>query len=610
MTRRLTMNKLASIFAALTLAAAPSLATTKNLVAKATSVTIGANTITMWGYGEGTDCTASVTVPGPRLTVTDTTLTITLKNCLTVPTSIMIPGLSPSSPPVPVSFTPAGDTRPRVRSLVPETTVNGTNTYSWTVAKPGTYLYQSGTHMQVQVQMGLYGAVTKDASAGFAYPGVSYASEAVLFYSEIDPALHAAVASGTYGTPTGPTSTFNYKPKYFLVNGSASGNTALNGFQANTRVLLRFLNAAIDVHAPELNKSYLSLVAEDGNLYPFPKTQYEVHLAPLKTKDAIWMPPAAGDYVVYDRALGLSTNGAVGGGMVAKLTVAGGGGGSGAPVAANDTYTVAEDNTLSVAAPGVLGNDTGTGTLSAILVSGVSHGALSLNANGGFTYSPSANYNGSDQFTYKANNGFDSNVATVTITVTPVNDPPVAVNDAASAFTNTATTINVLANDTDPEGNTLTVASLSAVSPAGAGTVTGNGATSVTFTAAASFAGTATFTYRAFDGALNSSTAATVTVTVTNRPPVANNDTATTVRNNPVTINLVANDTDPDNNLAVNTVVILTQPANGTVTNNGNGTVTYRRQGSFTGTVTFTYNVKDAVGAVSNTATVTVTVTN
>ena len=105
------------------------------------------------------------------------------------------------------------------------------------------------------------------------------------------------------------------------------------------------------------------------------------------------------------------------------------------PVANGDSYTTDEDIALSIAAPGVLADDTDAenSSLTAVLVSTTTHGALTLNANGSFTYAPAANYNGSDSFTYKANDGTgDSSQTTVTIAVTAVNDPPVASNDAAA----------------------------------------------------------------------------------------------------------------------------------------------------------------------------------
>ena len=95
------------------------------------------------------------------------------------------------------------------------------------------------------------------------------------------------------------------------------------------------------------------------------------------------------------------------------------------PVANDDSYSTAEDGLLNVAAPGVLGNDNDgeSDLLSAVLVSGPSNGSLTLNADGSFSYTPAANFSGSDSFTYKANDGqADSNVATVNITVVSAAD--------------------------------------------------------------------------------------------------------------------------------------------------------------------------------------------
>src|SRR5205814_30438 len=111
-----------------------------------------------------------------------------------------------------------------------------------------------------------------------------------------------------------------------------------------------------------------------------------------------------------------------------------------APVSVNDSYTTAEETTLNVAAPGVLINDSDVDgdTLSAVLVSQPTHGSLTLNSNGSFSYVPAANYNGADSFTYKANDGqADSGIATVSITITGVNDAPVAVNDSYSTAEDT-----------------------------------------------------------------------------------------------------------------------------------------------------------------------------
>src|SRR5207247_2528279 len=117
-----------------------------------------------------------------------------------------------------------------------------------------------------------------------------------------------------------------------------------------------------------------------------------------------------------------------------------------APMAVNDSYTTAENTTLNVAAPGVLANDSDVdgNTLSAILLSQPTHGSLTLNGNGSFSYTPAADYNGTDSFTYKANDGqADSGIATVTITITGANDAPVALDDSYTMAEDT--TLNVAA---------------------------------------------------------------------------------------------------------------------------------------------------------------------
>ncbi|HMC71576.1 MAG TPA: Ig-like domain-containing protein, partial [Mycobacteriales bacterium] len=136
--------------------------------------------------------------------------------------------------------------------------------------------------------------------------------------------------------------------------------------------------------------------------------------------------------------------------------------GNRAPVANADSYSVAQDTTLNVnAASGVLANDTDADgdPLTAALVTSVTHGALTLNANGSFTYSPTAGYSGPDTFTYRVNDGTaDSNTATVSLTVTPTaptNHPPVA-NAGANQNATVGQLVQLSGACTDVDGDPTT----------------------------------------------------------------------------------------------------------------------------------------------------------
>jgi Big-like domain-containing protein len=273
------------------------------------------------------------------------------------------------------------------------------------------------------------------------------------------------------------------------------------------------------------------------------------------------------------------------------------------PIANDDTAGTTQNTPVTIS---VLANDTDPDgdALTVQSVTQPAHGTATTNGTTA-TYTPNTNFTGTDTFTYTvrdtAGNTATAKV-TVTVSATP-NRPPVAANDAASTTKNTAVTIDVLANDTDPDGDQLSVQS---VTDPPHGTATNNG-NSVTYTPDSNFVGTDTFNYTVSDGRGGTSSAM-VTVNVTqpvNRPPTANPDSATTQQNTPVTINVVANDTDPDGDTL--TVTGVTQGAHGTVTNNNNGTVTYSPSAGFTGTDTFTYTISDGHGGTA-TGQVTVTV--
>jgi FtsP/CotA-like multicopper oxidase with cupredoxin domain len=599
--------------------------------------------IAMWAYVDaGADASTFVCpgspvawTPGPTLTaVAGNPLTINIKNCLSEPVSILIPGQIKATAPVTFNDTLG---RTRVRSLDAEVAPNAVLGFTWGSVKAGTYLYYTAAHPAVGVQMGLYGALTVDSSlgAGCAYStdgltcDVPYAQDQVVLLSEIDPALHAAVATGNYGPGEAVSSTLDYRPTYYLINGQAAPPTQSFGVTVSQATLLRILNAGLKSHSPTLGGGlYMTLVAEDGNLYPFSVQQYGAELPPQKTIDAILNVGSAGSYALYDRALGLMNAGATGGGMYASIDATAL---TGAPVAYHDPgipgqYTIDEDTSLATVAggapAGVLDNDTPAGSLTASLVSDVFGGTLSLAADGSFTYTPNPDFNGVDQFTYVANDGaLDSNVATATIAVNPVNDPPIAVADAYDAVEGEILSVaapGVLGNDSDVDGDALTVSSWTAAS---AGSVTGAADGSFDFDATLLSAGAiATFDYVANDGSVDS-TPATVTINViafVNTPPVAVDDFVNTPKNTVTPINVIANDYDPDPSGSIdpNSVELscglptCTTSAGGTVTVSGGGIVTFTpKNAGYRGTDTFTYIVYDDLGAPSNSATVQINVT-
>ncbi|MCU1364543.1 MAG: sorting protein [Ilumatobacteraceae bacterium] len=195
-----------------------------------------------------------------------------------------------------------------------------------------------------------------------------------------------------------------------------------------------------------------------------------------------------------------------------------------APVSAADGYVGIEDTPLTVAAPGVLANDFdpdagSPGTVKAASVSSPVHGTVTVNANGSFSYTPAANYNGPDSFTYQSTDGtLDSAVTTVTLTIGAVNDAPVAGADAYSVSQDSPLTVGapgVLVNDTDVDGP-VTVKAGSASTPAhGALALNGNG--SFTYTPAAGYTGPDSFTYKITDGVIDSAST-TVSLTVIPTP--------------------------------------------------------------------------------------------
>jgi large repetitive protein len=279
-----------------------------------------------------------------------------------------------------------------------------------------------------------------------------------------------------------------------------------------------------------------------------------------------------------------------------------------APLATNDSYSTNEDFALFVSSPGVLANDTDVeSSISALLVSTTAHGTLALNANGSFSYTPDADYNGPDSFTYKATDGsLDSNIATVNLTIISVNDSPVAADDNYSTSEDTPLLISksaLLANDTDVDGDSLSVDSFDGMST-NAGLVLDNSNGTLTFTPASDFFGIDAFNYAVSDG--NGGTDfghVTVEIIAVNDAPVSSDGSATTDEDLPKTI--ILNATDIDSSMLVFSIVA--GPSNGSLDVITGNTVTFTPNADYNGPDSFTFIANDG-SLDSNLATVAITI--
>ena len=275
-----------------------------------------------------------------------------------------------------------------------------------------------------------------------------------------------------------------------------------------------------------------------------------------------------------------------------------------APVAVDDEADTNEDETI--ASIPVLSNDTDVenDALTVVKVSEAAHGTVTLNPdNKTFNYTPEANYNGTDEFTYKANDGaLDSNVATVTITVRSVNDTPVARDDDYNVDEDGTLTKGasegILHNDTDTDNDSL---SANLISGPSHGTLDFHGDGSFSYTPHADYYGPDSFTYKANDGT-ESSNVATVTINVNavNDKPVGTNDTRTTPENTQLLISaasLTANDTTGAANESGQSLLIteVSDAQHGSVTlDDLNDEITFTPEQGYNGTeASFLYKLCD-----------------
>ncbi|MAS03280.1 MAG: hypothetical protein CL534_01030, partial [Ahrensia sp.] len=270
-------------------------------------------------------------------------------------------------------------------------------------------------------------------------------------------------------------------------------------------------------------------------------------------------------------------------------------GGNTAPVAVADQVETQEDTPLTNI--DVLANDSDADgdTLTIDGTPTAEHGTVTVNPDGTLNYTPDADFNGSDTITYSVSDGNGGTATgTVVVTVTPVNDGPVASDDAYTTTAGSAlTNLDVLANDSDPEGDTL---SIEGTPTAANGTVTVNADGTINYTPDAGFVGTDEISYVVTDGNGGSATAtATITVERGNVAPVTAADAFETAEDTALeNLDILGNDVDGDGD----TLSLDATPTaeHGTVSVNPDGTINYTPDADFNGADTITYQVSDGHG--------------
>jgi hypothetical protein len=252
-----------------------------------------------------------------------------------------------------------------------------------------------------------------------------------------------------------------------------------------------------------------------------------------------------------------------------------------APVAENDTATAARNGDGVFI--DVLANDADPDGDALTVVSVGQPASGSVVNNGDFvTYTPDGGFQGEDSFSYTVSDGTDSATATVTVTVT--NDAPVAQADAAETGSGVPVVIDVLANDSDPNGDELSLVAVSGASGGTTSIVDGR----VRYVPNEGFSGTDSFTYTVRDAG-GAEVTGDVTVTVSNQPPVAESDSARATVGEAVEIDVLANDRDPEGDPI--TLVAVGTPSNGTAEIVGQA-IRYTATTLGSGTDTFTYEIE------------------
>ena len=275
------------------------------------------------------------------------------------------------------------------------------------------------------------------------------------------------------------------------------------------------------------------------------------------------------------------------------------------PMGRNDTYSVMEDTTLDVsAADGVLFNDIDVDgdSLTVTRVDDVSHGTLTLNSNGSFTYRPSENYHGSDSFTYRLFDGqVSSELVTVNLASTAINDDPIATPQDVSTPEDIAKAIVLAGLDGDPEVTQILTFAIATQPSHGALSGLNSATGAVTYTPSLEFNGMDSFTFTVTDDSSAGSNALTstpvmvrLTVNPVNDRPVANAQQVVTDEDLAVALTLTGNDNDAEVTQTLS-FTLVAGPSHGTLSgfDSTTGAVTYTPNLGYFGADSFTFTATD-----------------
>ena len=279
------------------------------------------DSLEIWGYGSG----GAIQYPGPTLIVNQgDTVTVNLSNTLAQASSLVFPGQGDDpTTPGDESVTSSGGVCPGTEGCLLTTEAPaavGTASYTFTATHAGTYMYHSGTNSELQVEMGLFGAIivrptgfNQDSNrTAYGVPGTEYDAEYMILLSEMDPSVHEKAALGLYDQ----IDFTQYDPRLWFVNGRNAPDTlgdpnipwmphqpynALPVIHPGEKLLSRFIGASHHLHPWHMHGNNLDVIARDGRVLTtspedrgalvgadLRRSANTLATAPLKTYDGIW----------------------------------------------------------------------------------------------------------------------------------------------------------------------------------------------------------------------------------------------------------------------------------------------------------------------------------